>query len=809
MLINFALFSQTSPKIEWKKVYESKKNEVAYDIAELPNHNFAIIGARVSAFGNTLELALADLNGNKLNSAKPKMVYTILNPKLNIDKKGNIYTCGITNTEDEGSAVRLIKSNQELNFNLEKNFSTDINNFGGIAIPTADGGIALAYNTSPSDDRTFISTSLVKLGYAGKSKWNKKFPGDSIFMTTDIIEADDGGFVLIGTYSEIGMIGTAFIMKVDKYGNKQWLNKIQTNGGCELKSIAKCKDGYVIAGNFYNMSLNKDIWISKYSKKGVKIWEKTIGGYRADECYKIIADNDGGFVIAGATKSKGLGGWDAYIVKTDNGGNVLWEKTAGGVFDDKAYGITKTFDGGYVFAGYTQVTRKKQMWIVKLQISIREQAQAYVQSKIKEWQKKGKYEKMADYQVRVNENTRKQKIYELSNEFFGKIGNSIFEKDIKTATLDYDTESEIFRINLDYFNPLYIPVPIDEAPDFEKNFSKMQFSDIVFRLTKDDKLEIAQMTIKDPIKNKYYFFDATVPVVFNNETIVTDFEPIVIPSDNTEDNSSTTSDVDTDIPKIGKTYPNRFALIIGNAHYIEKGSDMVDIHYSINDAKIFREYAVNVLGIPNDNNHIYYIEDANATFMRLYIDNFAKLIQSQPAGSEFYIFYSGHGTQNDKKEAFMVPVGVTSDYIDQFGIKLSDFYKQITPDDSKKVYVFLDACFSGGGKSGQLLVNAKTGMRQRPNNSQVGKNLVVFAAASENQIAQEYLEKHHGLFTYYLLKNLKETKGQITYGQLADRILNDINTTVLNPKNKFKQQTPVVNVNPQIQNTWKNWKINN
>ncbi len=222
---------------------------------------------------------------------------------------------------------------------------------------------------------------------------------------------------------------------------------------------------------------------------------------------------------------------------------------------------------------------------------------------------------------------------------------------------------------------------------------------------------------------------------------------------------------------------------------------------------MLKQYAINVLGIPNDNNHIYYIEDANATYIKIYIDNFSKLIKSKTEG-EFYVYYSGHGTQNDDKDAFIVPVGVTSDYINSFGIKLSDFYAQIAPDGTKKVYVFLDACFSGGGKTGQLLINAKTGLKRTPTNATVSSNLIVFAASSESQISQEYFVKKHGLFTYFLLKTLKETKGEITYGDLSKRIIDDVTTTALNPQNSLKEQTPTINVSPTIQNEWKNWKVN-
>jgi hypothetical protein len=502
-----------------------------------------------------------------------------------------------------------------------------------------------------------------------------------------------------------------------------------------------------------------------------------------------------------------------WIVKIDVQGNILWDKTLGGIAEDKAASVCLTFDGGIAVAGYTfsKGAGKKDVWLIKLNFSVREQATAFIQNEINTWQEKGKYEKLEDYYKRVNEITRAQKIKELSNQFFNAIGNPIFEKDKTTAKLEYDSESEIFKISFNYFKPIYLPIPIKEAELFEKNFKTAPFSEIEYNLTQEDRLEIFRVTIS--ANNKKYNYLGSNPVIFNNIVVTNNFKPIEI--QNNSNNNATeviqvvelgNSDVDNNIPSSGKTYQNRYALIIGNGKYQENGSDMVNIKYSINDAKTFKEYCVKIMGVPNDNNHIYFIQDAKATDFKLYIDNFSRLISSQPDG-QFYFYYSGHGTVNAQNESFLVPVGVTSSYVDDFAVKLSDLYEKLSPEGNKRVFVFIDACYSGGGKTGQLLVNAKDGLRRTPKAEPAKTNLVVFSASSEDQISQEYFEKQHGLFTYFLLKTLKETKGNITYGKLADKIINDVNLTTANPKNNLKLQKPNINVNPTIEKEWELWKV--
>ena len=808
-------FAQTAPTIEWDKTYGDKKNDIGYSILENSDHGYTI-SAGLGAFGGAnLWVFQTDPEGTVLNEKVTKTIY--IRNKVNIIRTSDngFATANMTLGSDDGRDFGIIKYNSSLNESWAKSVNAKNDNSPASVIATSDGGLIMIGNSVTADDDVFTDEKyeiqIVKIDTKGNKDWQKSISKDTSYIYS-AIETKDGNYIMVGS-TRRNNSNDFYMAKIDSRGNLLW----DKNYGSTVEDIAHsviqtADNGFILTGITYSSGFG-DIWVIKTDSNGNKIWDKRFGGNKQEDVSEIIATDDNGYIIAGSTKSKGAGSWDFWILKIDELGNLIWDKTFGGSEDEKAYGITNTFDNGLAVIGFTDSKggKKKNVWLVKLKFSIRERATQYVQEKINSWQTKGKYEKVIDFKARVNENTRLLKIYQLTNEFYNKIGIPIFEKDIKLAYLEYDTESEVFKITLDYLNPIYVPVPIKNAEKFETNFNKMQFSNHKFDLTQDDKLEISNLTITDKIDNKTYFFDASKPVVFNNETIVVDFDPIEIEPNNDiapPDNNQNSSDIDENIPNTGNNYPNRYALIIGNGHYIENGSDMVDIKYSINDAKIFRQYAVNVLGVPNDNNHIYYIEDANATYIKLYIDNFAKLIKSKDDNSEFYVYYSGHGTQNDDNEAFLVPVGVTSDYIEDFGVKLSDFYMQISPDGNKKVIVFLDACFSGGGKNGQLLINAKTGLRRTANNSTVNSNILIFAASSEKQISQEYLEKKHGLFTYFLLKTLKETKGNINYEELTKKVKDYVSETALNPQNKLKEQTPTINISPAIQNTWKTWKVN-
>jgi hypothetical protein len=94
-------------------------------------------------------------------------------------------------------------------------------------------------------------------------------------------------------------------------------------------------------------------------------FSNTYGNIGMTEAKCIVQTNDGGYILAGFTNSSGAGGFDAWVIKTDSGGNVVWDKTFGGASDEQAYRIIQTTDGNYVFAG----TINYNVWLVKIDSS--------------------------------------------------------------------------------------------------------------------------------------------------------------------------------------------------------------------------------------------------------------------------------------------------------------------------------------------------------------------------------------------------------------------------------------------------------
>ena len=261
-----------------------------------------------------------------------------------------------------------------------------------------------------------------------------------------------------------------------------------------------------------------------------------------------------------------------------------------------------------------------------------------------------------------------------------------------------------------------------------------------------------------------------------------------------------TSAVDKNIPFSNYKNNARIALIIGNEHY--SGSSLnaeINVDYAVNDAETFRKYAVNLLGVLADN--VYFLTDATAGTMRTKIELVGKLLQKMGPQSELIFYYAGHGYPDpNTREPYLIPVDVNVTDLSA-AIRLSDVYKQFSRSGAHRVTVFLDACFSGGGRNQGLL--AARAVKIKPGSSTLNGNMVVFAASSGEQSALADKNEKHGMFTYFLLKKLKETKGDISYGALADYLKYEVPVESL--KKNGKEQDPEVNVSPAVLDNWQNW----
>lgn len=258
------------------------------------------------------------------------------------------------------------------------------------------------------------------------------------------------------------------------------------------------------------------------------------------------------------------------------------------------------------------------------------------------------------------------------------------------------------------------------------------------------------------------------------------------------------ADVDMNIPFVNIKNELTFVLVIANENYRREAK----VPYAINDGKSFTAYCKQTLGIPENN--IHFVADATLNDMKYHLNWLKQVIDVYGGTSKAIVYYAGHGIPDEKnKSAYLLPVdGYGTDV--NTGYSTKEFYSTLGAMPAHSITIFLDACFSGSKREGGMLTAAR-GVAIKVKVTEPSGNLVVFSAAQGDETAYPYKDQQHGLFTYYLLKKLQETKGNVTLGELSNYVKDNVQkkSIVVNGK----PQIPTVNVPSTLGDKWKSWKL--
>ena len=262
---------------------------------------------------------------------------------------------------------------------------------------------------------------------------------------------------------------------------------------------------------------------------------------------------------------------------------------------------------------------------------------------------------------------------------------------------------------------------------------------------------------------------------------------------------SLTSDVDKDIPISTTKNEHTFVLIIANENY-----QRVDgVPFALNDGNIFREYCIKTLGV--DKLNIRYYQDATLNNITEGINWLYDITNAYRAEkTQIIVYYAGHGIPDENsKSAYLLPIdGSGSDIAT--GYNVDELYTKLGHTAASQITIFMDACFSGSKREDGMLASAR-GVALKAKSGVPQGNMVVFSAAQGDETAYPNREQQHGLFTYYLLKKLQETKGDIELKELGDYIIRLVSRQSLRVNSK--SQTPCVTPSASVGTDWQNWKL--
>ncbi|MFX1516952.1 MAG: hypothetical protein ACFFC6_11615, partial [Promethearchaeota archaeon] len=161
-----------------------------------------------------------------------------------------------------------------------------------------------------------------------------------------------------------------WLIKIDAHGVTQWNQTYGGTGDESASALIQTTDGGVaLAGSTRSYGAGEsDMWLIKIDAHGVTQWNQTYGGTGDESTSALIQTTDGGFALAGNTRSYGAEEYDIWLVKTDTNGVAQWNKAYGGTERDAAYSIIQTSDEGFGLAGFTGSygAGHADMWFIKI-----------------------------------------------------------------------------------------------------------------------------------------------------------------------------------------------------------------------------------------------------------------------------------------------------------------------------------------------------------------------------------------------------------------------------------------------------------
>lgn len=440
-------------------------------------------------------------------------------------------------------------------------------------------------------------------------------------------------------------------------------------------------------------------------------------------------------------------------------------------------------------------------------------AEKYVEENLAEWTKRKEFEKMEDYQARVSQNNvyqEYQRLCKLAEEsYLARYAGRLRIADLELQPYDIDNETYLITSAM---GPMAIRVPLKnkEAEAFKAAWSSIQLRHPKYFI-KDNQVAIASVEFVTPA-GKAYAYNSEAAANYDFTDVKIDVGSFIAQGNSRRDNNTgrtqntpstnrvirAQSDVDVNIPVTSRKADKTVALVIANEDY----KNVTNVASALNDGETFAEYCKKTLGVPENN----VILRENVTYAEMIgaLEQLRQYVNALGDNVDIIFYYAGHGFPDEgNKDAYLLPVdGDGTSTATAYPLK--KLYSNLSAMGADNVMAFLDACFSGATREGGMLAEAR-GVALKPKPVSAEGNMFVLSAASDQETALPYTEKNHGLFTYYLLKKIQESKGNVTLKDLSQYVEDNVKKNSLAVNKKL--QTPSTSVSGNLKNTWTSKKL--
>lgn len=240
-------------------------------------------------------------------------------------------------------AMTSLSINAQITF--QKTYGGLASDWGRGVCLTNDGGYALCGN-SLSFVTGFDDVYVIKTDSNGDTLWTHNYGLSGVDVGYSIRQTPDNGFIIAGSQGFGGFNG--YLLKLDSIGNILWSSTAYNMN--RYYSVEVTSDGNYIAIG-YGGGSNSNIFLSKIDINGNLLWSKSYGSIYEDVGYSVKQTYDNGYILAGYTFGYGAGQYDAYLIKTDSIGNIIWTKTYGNNLNDYFFSVQQTIDSGFIACG--------------------------------------------------------------------------------------------------------------------------------------------------------------------------------------------------------------------------------------------------------------------------------------------------------------------------------------------------------------------------------------------------------------------------------------------------------------------------
>ena len=369
----------SDPIVTWQRTVGTSGSEAARAVVANPDGSFVAAGGIVPAASGDQQILLVKVDSagelvwqREFGGSETDFGQTLTRaPDGGYVIGGSTYSFGVANSD-----VYLIKTDADGNLEWQKTYGGDKWETVYGIVPTSDGGFAAAGWTSSYDAPGGSDAFFIKTDVLGNLLWRKQFGGNDHDATYSVAETADGGFILTGETESFGAGSfDLFMVKTNANGEMVWQKAFGGTGFDRGRDVIATPSGYVAAGWIGSSGVSNhhgeyDVYVLKVNLDGQLLWQYCYGGAGYDGCEAIAATPDGGFAAAGHLQSTTTGVTTGYLLKINESGSLLWQRTYGNS-SEAVEAVASAPDGGLIVAGchLSEATGDLDVFLVKTNAS--------------------------------------------------------------------------------------------------------------------------------------------------------------------------------------------------------------------------------------------------------------------------------------------------------------------------------------------------------------------------------------------------------------------------------------------------------